>query len=115
MKDLKITEIEYSELKTGSGYDNKKIAIKCIVPDGENPDDVLNKAKEYVQEKLNEDEKIRKNQLIKELQSEIQILIEQRQILRNEVDDLEELKQQLPIIKYFIDSINRVTNVSLPF
>lgn len=116
---LKITEIEYSELKTGSGYDNKKVGIKCSVGANEDPNEVLKKAKEYVQDKVNNfDEKItEKRKWIEELQKEINSLKEQKRNIENElesINDYKRLRLSIPAIIKLSNFINNTLNDDIP-
>lgn len=101
---LKITEIEYSELKTGSGYDNKKVGIKCSVAVDENPDEVLQKAKEYVQEKLNSDE-------ISKIESMIKDLEDKRRELFGDINLMKKFLESKKEVSIFLSRANKIQEV----
>ncbi|MDL1957003.1 MAG: hypothetical protein LWW95_08185 [Candidatus Desulfofervidus auxilii] len=68
---MRIIEIEYGKL-ISSDFNNEKITVRAVVEEGENPEEVCDKLKEFVERQFGRDIKeMAKRELLEELKQRL--------------------------------------------
>jgi len=68
---MRIIEIEYGKL-ISNDFNNEKITVRAVVEEGENPEEVCDKLKEFVERQFGRDIKeMAKKELLEELKQRL--------------------------------------------
>ena len=68
---MRIIEIEYGKL-ISNDFNNEKITVRAVVEEGENPEEVCDKLKEFVEKQFGRDIKeMAKKELLEELKQRL--------------------------------------------
>ena len=68
---MRIIEIEYGKL-ISNDFNNEKIIVRAVVEEGENPEEVCDKLKEFVEKQFGRDIKeMAKKELLEELKQRL--------------------------------------------
>jgi len=87
--DDAIRTIEYRELRTGPGYNNRTIGITVAVQAGEDPDAILDAARQWVSHALGiEQEIVQKRDALLKLESMIRTRTGQLDAITEQLDEL---------------------------